>query len=51
MDLDALDPLAAIEAAPEASRCRLTGSAVDDDGAGVGSIAASLPPSQNQAVE
>src|SRR3954469_19449430 len=51
MDLDALDLLAAIEAAAEASRCRLTGAAVDDDGAGFGSIAASLPPSLDQAVE
>src|SRR3982751_2183111 len=51
MDLDALDLLAAIEAAPEASRRRMTGAAVDDDGAGIGSIAASLPPGQDQAVE
>jgi hypothetical protein len=34
MDLDALDLFAAIEAAREAGRRRLTGSAVDDDGAG-----------------
>jgi hypothetical protein len=51
MDLDALDLPAAIETAREASRRRLTGAAVDDDSAGVGSIAASLPPSQDQAVE
>src|SRR4051812_1098117 len=51
MDFDALDSLAAIEAAPEASRRRTTGAAVDDDGAGIGSIAASLPPSLDQAVE
>src|SRR4051812_7488109 len=51
MDLDALDLLAAIEAAAEASRCRLTGAAVDDDGAGFGRIAASLPPRLDQAVE
>src|SRR3954469_2354432 len=51
MDLDALDLLAAIEAAAEASRCRLTGATVDDDGAGFGSIAASLPPRLDQAVE
>src|SRR4051812_47249249 len=51
MDFDALDLLAAVKAAPEASRCRTTGAAVDDDGAGFGSIAASLPPSLDQAVE
>src|SRR4051794_41984898 len=51
MDFDALDFLAAIEAAPEASRRRTTGAAVDDDGAGFGSIAANLPPSLDQAVE
>src|SRR3954447_1642717 len=51
MDLDALDLLAAVEAAPEAARRGPTGPAVDDDGAGVGRIAASLPPSQDQAVE
>src|SRR5687768_14621413 len=51
MDLDALDLLAAVKAAAEASRCRTTGAAVDDDGAGVGNIAASLPPSLDQAVE
>src|SRR4051812_28339388 len=51
MDLDALDLLAAIEAAPEATRRRLTGAAVDDDGAGIGGVAASLPPSLDQAVE
>src|SRR3954452_13502336 len=64
MDLDALDFLAAIEAAAEASRRRMTRSltrqlsacgqrkgAVDDDGAGYGFVAASLPPSQDQAVE
>jgi hypothetical protein len=51
MDFDALDLFATIEAAREASRRRLTGAAVDDDGAGVGSVAASLPPSQDQAVE
>src|SRR5215211_5283272 len=50
MDLDALDLLAAIEAACEASRRRLTGAAVDDDGAGIGSIAAGPPPSLDQAV-
>src|SRR3954463_16745691 len=59
-----LDLLAAIEAAAEASRRRLTGAltrqlsacgqrkgAVDDDGAGFGGVAASLPPSLDQAVE
>src|SRR3954467_295084 len=51
MDFDALDLLAAVKAAPEASRCRTTGAAVDDDGAGFGGIAASLPPSLDQAVE
>ena len=51
MDFDALDLLAAIEAAPEASRCRMTGATVDDDGAGIGSIAAGQPPGQDQAVE
>jgi hypothetical protein len=51
MDLDALDLLAAIEAAAEASRCRTTRPAVDDDGAGFRSIAAGQPPSQDQAVE
>ena len=51
MDFDAFDFLAAVEAAAEASRCRTTRPAVDDDGAGVGSIATSLPPGQDQAVE
>src|SRR4051812_45641324 len=51
MDFDALDLLAAIEAAREASRGRMTGAAVDDDGAGDGFVAESLPPSQDQAVE
>ncbi len=51
MDFDALNLFAAIEAAPEASRCRMTGAAVDDDGAGYGFVAASLPPGQDQAVE
>src|SRR3954452_4468499 len=51
MNLDALDLLAAIEATAEASRCRTTRPAVADDGAGFGSIAASLPPGQDQAVE
>src|SRR4051794_40783670 len=51
MDLDALDLLATIEATAEASRCRTTRPAVDDDGAGFGSIAASLPPRLDQAVE
>src|SRR5687768_4878520 len=51
MDFDALDLLAAVEAAAEASRCRMTGAAVDDDGAGFRGIAASLPPSLDQAVE
>src|SRR4051812_34183945 len=51
MDFDALDLLAAIEAAAEASRCRMTGAAVEDDGAGLGSIVTSLPPSTDQAVE
>src|SRR3954471_12766792 len=45
MDLDALDFLAAIEAAAEATRRRLTGAAVDDDRTGFGSVAASLSPS------
>src|SRR3954452_17964217 len=51
MDFDALDLLAAIEAAAEASRSRTTGAAVGDDGAGVGRTAASLSPSLDQAVE
>src|SRR3954468_10744141 len=64
MDFDALDLLAAIEAAPEATRRRTAGAltrqlsacgqrkgAVDDDGAGISSIAAGQPPSQDQAVE
>ena len=51
MDFDALDLLAAIEAAPEASWRRTTGPAVDDDGAGIAGIAASLPPGMDQAVE
>src|SRR4051812_47946748 len=51
MDLDALDLFAAVEAAREAGRRRLTGAAVDDDGAGYRFVAASLPPSQDQAVE
>src|SRR5690349_811099 len=38
MDLDALDLLAAIEAAPEASRRRMTGPAVDDDRVGFRSV-------------
>src|SRR4051794_19063967 len=46
-----LDLFAAIEATAEASRCRMTRPAVDDDGAGFGSIAASLPPRLDQAVE
>src|SRR3954470_2452174 len=51
MDFDALDLLAAIGAAAEASRRRMTGAAVEDDGAGLGSIVTSLPPSTDQAVE
>src|SRR4051794_12237268 len=51
MDFDALDLFAAVEAAREAGRRRLTGAAVDDDGAGYRFVAASLPPSQDQAVE
>jgi hypothetical protein len=47
MDLDALDLLAAIEAAPEASRCRTTGTTINDDSAGYGFVTASLPPSQD----
>src|SRR3954468_809337 len=51
MDFDALDLFAAVAAAREAGRRRLTGAAVDDDGAGYRFVAASLPPSQDQAVE
>src|SRR4051812_23840240 len=51
MDFDALDLFATVEAAREAGRRRLTGAAVDDDGAGYRFVAASLPPSQDQAVE
>src|SRR4051812_39698585 len=51
VDLDALDLLAAVEAALEATRRGTTGAAVDDDGAGFRSVAASLPPSLDQAVE
>src|SRR5690242_18111509 len=51
MDLDALDLLAAVEAAREASRRRMTRPTVEDDGAGIGSIAASLPPGKDQAAE
>src|SRR4051794_22142670 len=51
MDLDALDLLAAVEAAPEASWRRMTGPAVDDDSAGYGFVAAGLPPGLDQAVE
>src|SRR5688572_18567253 len=49
MDLEALDFLAAVETAPEAARRRMTRPAVDDDGAGFGGVAASLPLSQDQA--
>jgi hypothetical protein len=51
MDFDAFDLLAAIEAAREAGRRRLTGAAVDNDSVGYWFVAASLPPSQDQAVE
>jgi hypothetical protein len=51
MDLDALDLLTAIEAAAEAARRWVTGTAINDDGAGIGSVATSLPPSLDQAVE
>ena len=51
MDLDALDLLAAIEAAREASRRRMTGATVDDDSTGISSIAAGQPPGTDQAVE
>src|SRR3954453_11636583 len=51
MDLDALDLLAAIEGAAAATRRRLTRAAVEDDGAGFRSAAASLPPRLDQAVE
>src|SRR3954467_11124952 len=51
MDLDALDLLAAVETAAEASRRRLTGAAVEDDGAGFRGVAPNLPPRQDQAVE
>src|SRR3954463_7624572 len=51
VDLDALDLLAAVEAAPEATRRGTTGAAVEDDGAGFRSVAASLSPSLDQAVE
>ena len=47
MDFDALDLFAAIEAAPEASRCRTTGTTINDDSAGYGFVTASLPPSQD----
>jgi hypothetical protein len=43
--------ITAIEAAVEASRCRTTRAAIDDDGAGIEGVAASLPPDQDQAVE
>jgi hypothetical protein len=46
MDFDAFDLLAAIEAAAKATRCRMTGPAVDDDGTGLRGILASLPPSK-----
>src|SRR3954467_10645764 len=51
MDFDALDLLAAVKAAAEASRCRKPGAAVDHDGPGFRSVAASLPPRLDQAVE
>src|SRR3954470_7618689 len=51
MDFDALDLLAAIEAAREASRRRLTGATVEDDSTGISSIAAGPPPGTDQAVE
>jgi hypothetical protein len=51
MDFNAFDLLATVEAARETGRLRLTRAAVDDDGAGIGSITASLPPSQDLAVE
>src|SRR3954470_23958091 len=64
MDLNALDLLAAVEAAREATRRRMTGSltrqlcacgqrkgAIDDDGAGYGFVVANLPPGKDQAVE
>jgi hypothetical protein len=44
MDLDALDFLAAVEAAREAGRRRMTGATIDDDGAGYGFVATGLPP-------
>src|SRR3954469_9474298 len=51
MYLDAFDLLTAVEAAAEASRCRMTRAAVDDDGAGYGFVAAGMSPGQDQAVE
>src|SRR5687768_5562680 len=51
VDLNALDLLAAVEAAREATRRRMTGPAIDDDGAGYGFVAANLPPGKDQAVE
>lgn len=44
MKLDALDFLAAVEAALEAGRRRMTGATIDDDGAGYGFVATGLPP-------
>lgn len=51
MDLDALDLLAAVETAREATRRRMTGPAIDDDGAGYGFVAGNLPSGKDQAVE
>ena len=51
MDFDAVDLLAAIKAALEATRCRPAGSAVDDDSTRLGLVTAGQPPSSAQTVE
>ncbi len=51
VNLDAVDLLAAIEAAAEAARGRPAGSAVDDDSTRLGGITAGQPPSPAQPVE
>ena len=51
MDLDAVDLLAAIEAAPEAARRRPAGAAVDDDSTRLRGITAGQPPGAAQPVE
>src|SRR3712207_7614372 len=46
-----LDFLAAVEVAAEASRCRTTRPAVEDDGAGLSTITASPPRSEEHTSE